>query len=159
MQVCVFYMYMCQYVCVWYVGKRDWTFQHYCWRFRVKPWGEMGREAGTPTYSVSCLPKPRLWDRRDAFVWLGGGHEARQAGAFVRSLCVCALPVLTQRHFVADVLTLVYVWGERTQHELVSRENPRRKSCLSAAEGSPQNYNSSLSRPFHVKLQQIWVLF
>lgn len=71
----------------------------------------MGREASTPTYSVFCLPKTRLWDRWDAFVWLGRGHEARQAGAFVGSLGVDALSVLTQGHFVADVLTLVYVYA------------------------------------------------
>lgn len=67
-------------------------------------------EAGAPTVSVFCLPEPRLWDRRDAFVRLGRGHEARQTGALVGALCVGALAVLTQGHLVADVLTLVYVY-------------------------------------------------
>lgn len=68
-------------------------------------------EASTPTVidSLSCLPELRLGDRRDAFVWLGRGHETRQTGALVGSLCVSALSVLTQRHLVADVLALVYV--------------------------------------------------
>lgn len=28
------------YICVFYVGKRVWTFQRYCWRFSVRPSGK-----------------------------------------------------------------------------------------------------------------------
>lgn len=98
------------------------------------PWGKGQRgvkvmfegagkaSAPTVTVSVSGLPGLRLWDRWDAFVWLGRGHEARQTGALVRPLCVGALPVLTQGHLVADVLALVYVCGRRRHDESVSRE-------------------------------------
>ncbi len=93
------------------------------------PWGKRAEGckvilegAGTVTVSDSCLPEPSLRDRWDAFVRLGRGHEARQTGALVRSLCVGAQPVLTQGHLVADVLTLVYVCKKRRHDELVSRE-------------------------------------
>lgn len=46
---------------------------------------------------------------------LGGGLEAGQAGALVRPLSVGTGPVLTQRHVVTDVLTLVYVCRKRRQ--------------------------------------------
>jgi hypothetical protein len=46
---------------------------------------------------------------------LGGGLEAGQAGALVRALSVGTGPVLTQRHFITDVLTLVYVCRKRRQ--------------------------------------------
>lgn len=85
-------------------------------------YGAGGASAPTVTVSVSCLLGPRHCDRWDAFVWLGGGHEARQAGALVRALCVGALPVLTQGHVVADVLTLVYVCRKRRYAVLVGLE-------------------------------------
>lgn len=124
---------VCACVCLC-VGERVWTSQRYCWRFSARPLGrraegckvifEGAGEASAPTVtvSVSCLPEPGLRDRWDAFVWLGRGHEARQTGAFVRPLCVGALPVLTQGHLVADVLALVYVCRRRRRDELVSRE-------------------------------------
>lgn len=62
--------------------------------------------------SLFCLPERGLWDGRDAFVWLGGSHKARQAGALVGPLCVDALAVLTQRDLVTDVLTFVDVCRE-----------------------------------------------
>lgn len=76
---------------------------------------EGGEAVSAPTLrvSVSCLPLFGLWDRWDAFVRLGRGHEARQTGALVRSFCVGALPVLTQGHLVANVLALVYVCGKK----------------------------------------------
>lgn len=81
-------------------------------------------EAGAPTVTASVprLPELGLWDRRDAFVRLGRGHETRQTGALVRPLRVGAPPVLTQGHLVADVLALVYVCKKRRQDELVSGE-------------------------------------
>ena len=56
----------------------------------------------------------------DAFVWCGGGHEARQTVALVRALHVGARPVLTQGHLVADVLTFVDVCREKreTRHSV-----------------------------------------
>lgn len=112
--VCAFRC-LCPYVCV---GKRVWTSQRYCWRFSARPWEKRAEGckvifegAGKKqSVSVSSLHKPRLWDLWDAFVWLCGGHETRQTGALVRPLCVGALPILTQGHLVADVLTLVYVY-------------------------------------------------
>jgi len=77
---------------------------------------------------------PGLWDRWDAFVWLGRDHEAWQTGALVRSLCVGALPVLTQGHVVADVLTLIYVCRKRRCVLLVSSDSTAACST-SAAEG------------------------
>lgn len=65
--------------------------------------------------SVFCLAKSRLWDPWDAFVRLSRRHEARQTGALVRSLCVGALPILTQGHLVAYILTLIYVCGKKIQ--------------------------------------------
>lgn len=114
----------CMYVCVCVV-KRVWTSQRYCWRFSAGPLGkradgckvifEGAGKASAPTVTVSvfCFSELGLWNRWDTLVWLGRGHEARQTGALVRSLCVGALPILTQGHLVADVLTLVYVCRER----------------------------------------------
>ena len=87
---------------------------------------EEAGEAGAPTVaavSVRPLPELGLRDGWDALVRLGGGHEAGQAGALVRSLGVGALAVLTQGHLVADVLALVYVC--RTKHRSVGRESHR----------------------------------
>lgn len=64
--------------------------------------------------SVARLAELGRRDGRDALVWFGRGHEARQAGALVRALGVGALSVLAQRHLVADVLALVDVCGETT---------------------------------------------
>lgn len=102
--------------------KHIWTFEGYCRRFSVGPRkeesraveGDALREREEPALrrvivSVSRLPQLGQRDCRDAFVRLGRGHEAGQAGALVGSLRVGALPVLAQGHLVADVLTLVYV--------------------------------------------------
>lgn len=75
--------------------------------------GAGGASAPPVTISVSRPAEVRLRDRRDAFVWLGRGHETGQAGALVRSLRVSALSVLAQGHLVADVLTLIYVCREQ----------------------------------------------
>lgn len=77
MQVCVFYMYMCQYVCVWYVGKRDWTFQHYCWRFRVKPWGKWAEK---PALQHTQFPASLSLDSGIAGMHLCGLAEATKPG-------------------------------------------------------------------------------
>ncbi len=96
--------------------------------------GEGGASAPTVTASVSRLPEFGLWDRWDALVRLGRGHEARQTGALVRSLRVGALPVLTQGHLVADVLTLVDVCRRRTHDELVGTCAETAACSTSAAE-------------------------
>lgn len=69
--------------------------------------------------SVPRFPKLCHGDGRDAFVWLSRGHEAGQTVTLVGSFCVPAVAVLTQRHLVADVLTLVYVCEERRHEVLV----------------------------------------
>lgn len=81
--------------------------------------------AAAASVSVSRLPERGLRDRWDAFVRLGRGHEARQAGALVGPLRVGALPVLAQGHLVADVLTLVYVCRKTRHGQLVSGEIPQ----------------------------------
>lgn len=82
-------------------------------------WGGGGRRekapTGTPSFPCHSLSKASHWDLWDAFMGLGRGLEARQAGALVRPLGVGTGPVLTQRHVVTDVLTLVYVCRKRRQ--------------------------------------------
>lgn len=72
----------------------------------------------TVVVSVSRLAELRRRDGRDALVWLGRGHKARQAGALVGALGVGAPSVLAQRHLVADVLALVDVCGKTTDDKV-----------------------------------------
>lgn len=94
---------------------------------RVRVWGGGGRreEAPTVTPSFPChsLSKASHWYLWDAFMGLGRGLEARQAGALVRPLSVGTGPVLTQRHVVTDILTLVYVCRKRRHTALTEETN------------------------------------